>query len=148
VIARLANLTDGEVTIGRTEPFVLLLTADEDKYPRHCALSRTEVEVVGPSLHVVLHARRTVANLERDGAAVLVAVDHNEIVSFRLAARQIMRREGLVGVRFDVLATEADSLVIDLTPPSFDPTRELARSEHWEATRRLRAEMKGSAPVS
>jgi hypothetical protein len=148
VIARLANLTDGEVTIGRTEPFVLLLTADADRYPRHCALSRTEVEVVGLSLHVVLHARRTVANLERDGTAVLVAVDHNEIVSFRLAVRQIVRRDGLAGVRFDVLSAEVDSLGIDLTPPSFDPTPDLSRSEHWDATRRLLAELRGPASVN
>jgi|RhiMetdeSRZDD1v2_1073273.scaffolds.fasta_scaffold411357_3 membrane-associated protease RseP (regulator of RpoE activity) len=147
-IARLARLVDGEVTIGHSEPMMLLLTGDADGYPRHCALSRTELEVVGPSLHAALHARRTVANLERDGAAVLVAVDQAEIVSFRLVVQAIVRADGPVGVRLDIVAVEADSLGIDLTAPSFVPTTELARSEHWDRTRSVLTALRSSGTVS
>jgi hypothetical protein len=92
--------------------------------------------VVGQFLDAALYARRTGENLQRDGAATLVAVDHDEIVSFRLSATRILRLGGLLGVRFDVLGAESDSLGVELRPPSFIPTAELARSEHWDATRR------------
>ena len=92
--------------------------------------------MVGPFLDAALYARRTRENLQRDRAATLVAVDHDEIVSFRLATNQILQQGGLLGVRFDVLGAESDSLGVELRPPSFVPTAELARSEHWVATRR------------
>jgi hypothetical protein len=146
VVARLARLTDGKVSIGHTEPFVILLTADADSYPRHCALSRTELEVVGRSLHAALYARRTLANLERDGAAVLVAVDQNEIVSFRLIVQRVVRRDGLAGVRFEIVGIEIDSLGVPLTPPTFAPTAALVRREQWDATDRMLAALRESPP--
>jgi hypothetical protein len=145
-VGRLARLVDGDVTIGRPEPFLLVLTGDADRYQRHCALSRTELEVVGSALHVALHARRTVANLERDGVAVLVAVDQDEIVSFRLTVQRVVRGDGIVGVRLEIVGIETDSLGVPLTPPTFSPTAELARSEHWDATRRMLTTLRRSAP--
>jgi hypothetical protein len=92
--------------------------------------------VVGRSLDAALYARRTGENLERDRAATLVAVDHDEIVSFRLAANRTLRVDGLLTVRFDVLGVDTDSLGVELRPPTFVPTAELARSEQWDTTRR------------
>ena len=66
-IARLARLVGGTVVLGRVEPFLLLLTADVDGHPRHCALSRTELAVVGSFLDAALYARRTGENLLRNG---------------------------------------------------------------------------------
>jgi hypothetical protein len=122
--------------LGRVEPFLLLLTVDIDGHPRHCALSRTELAVVGSFLDAALYARRTGENLLRDGTATLVAVDDDEIVSFRLATNRTLRVDGLLTVRFDVLGMNIDSLGVELRSPTFVPTAELARSERWDATRR------------
>jgi hypothetical protein len=92
--------------------------------------------VVGRFLDAALYARRTGENLERDRAATLVAVDHDEIVSFRLTTHRTRRLGGLLGARFEVLGVETDSLGVELRPPAFVPTAELARSEQWDATRR------------
>jgi hypothetical protein len=124
---------------------VLLLTVDADGHPRHCALSRTELAVVGSFLDAALYARRTGENLQRERAATLVAVDGDEIVSFRLATNRILRLDGLLGVRFEVLGVETDSLGVELRPPAFVPTAELARDEHWDATRRALDRLRESA---
>lgn len=92
--------------------------------------------MVGRSLDVALYARRTGENLQRDGVATLVAVDQEEIVSFRLATIRILQLAGLLGVRFDILGVETDSLGVELRPPAFVPTAELAEREHWAATLR------------
>jgi hypothetical protein len=92
--------------------------------------------VVGPFLDAALYARRTGENLQRERRATLVAVDEDEILSFRLATHRTLRLDGLLAVRFDVIGVETDALGVELRPPAFVPTAELARHEHWDATRR------------
>ena len=92
--------------------------------------------MVGSFFDAALYARRTSENLLRVLTATLVAVDHDEIVSFRLAVNRTLRVGGLLTVRFDVLGVDTDSLGVELRPPTFVPTADLARSEHWDATRR------------
>ena len=70
------------------------------------------------------------------------------LVSFRLVVQAIVRADGPVGVRLDIVAVEADSLGIDLTAPSFVPTTELARSEHWDRTRSVLTALRSSGTVS
>jgi hypothetical protein len=124
---------------------VFLLTVDADGHPRHCALSRTELAVVGSFLDAALYARRTSENLQRERAATMIVVDGDEIVSFRLSTYRIVRLDALLGVRFEVIGVESDSLGVELRPPAFVPTAELARDEHWDATRQALETLRESA---
>ena len=132
--ARLAPLVAGDAVVGEQEQVFALLSVDPDGSPRTCALSRTEIALDGTAVHVVLHARRTTANIERERRATLVAYDGDAIVAFRLTLDSAISDKGLFAARLAIVDAETDSLGIPLHPPTFVPTDELSIQEHWERT--------------
>ena len=143
--ARLAPLVAGDVAIGQEEQVFALLSVDPDGSPRSCALSRTEIAVDGTAVHVVLHARRTTANIERAGRATLIAYDGDDIVALRLVLATTVADAGLFAARLDIVDAETDSLGIPLRPASFVPTDALSVQEHWDRTRAALARLVSDA---
>ena len=124
----------------------MLLTTDADGFPRHCALSRNEIDVAGTHVHVAIHARRASADIERTGAATLVAVDGADILMYRLRLETALHTDHVHAFRFSVIASEADSLGIPLTAPTFLATPELAELDQWEATEAALAALRRGDP--
>ena len=131
----LAELTAGDVAVGVPDPIISLLTCGEDGFVQHCALSRTEVAVVGRHVDIAITARRTRANLARTGQATLVAIIASSIMSFRLTAIRSVDRDGIVATRFDVRGCDRDDLGVPLTSATFVATSRLVELERWDETR-------------
>jgi hypothetical protein len=138
-LARLAGITEGSVAPASVERILALLTTGEDGFPRHCALSRNEIEVADERVHVAIHARRAGADIQRTGTATLVAVDGTDILSYRLRLEATEPVEGTLALRFTLSDCEVDSLGIPLQPATFVATSAVAELDHWEATRRALA---------
>jgi hypothetical protein len=138
--AEVAGLLAGEPDEDAWEPAVQLLTTDADGYPRVCLLSRAELEADAETVRCALRARRTIANLRRDGRALLVVVGSQSAHYVRLRARTIVDGEdegGGIGIAFVVEAAEEDTLGIPLRPPMFRASSYVRDRERWDANRLL-----------
>jgi len=121
------------------------LTVDEAGYPHVALLSARELAVAGDgALLVVLMGMTTSANLQRTGAATLVAVEGTTAHSMKLRRRTSVDEGDLLGFVLDPVDHKADSLGIALAPISYVASEELARLERWDRTAELLARLAGA----
>lgn len=134
-----AGLLVGDAAEDAWEAAFHLLTVDPDGYPRVCLLSKAELAADGYVIRCVLRARRTIANVRRDGRAVLTAVGPQAAHYVRLQAQVIVEDSGSggTGVRFMVTAEEADTLGIPLRPMTFRASAYVRDRERWDENRAL-----------
>ncbi|MGH3164643.1 MAG: hypothetical protein ACRDN0_01970 [Trebonia sp.] len=161
-----SELLAGEPGDDAWEPVAHLLTTDEDGYPRVCLLSRAELATssgtgsgtgtgtgTGTGLRsgsrlgsgtgagdvgCVVRARHTVANLRRDGRALLMVTSDVAAHYVRLRAREMLQADdgsGRAAVAFDVTGAQADSLGIPLRPMMFRASARVRHLEHWDSNR-------------
>ena len=123
------------------EPIAHLLTTDDDGYPRVCLLSRAELATAGTdAAGCVVRARRTIANLRRDGQALLVVTGEQAAHYIRLRVRTILGSEdgtGRAAIAFDVTGAQADALGVPLRPMTFRASAALRSYERWDENRAL-----------
>jgi hypothetical protein len=139
--AEVAQLLAGEPAEDAWEAAAQLLTTDADGYPRMCLLSRAELEADRDTVRCALRARRTIANLRRDGQGLLVVVGAQSAHYIRLRVRIIIEGSGDegggIGVAFGVEAAEEDTLGIPLRPLMFRATSFVREQERWAGIRLL-----------
>ena len=130
--AEIRELLAGEPGDDTWEPVAHLLTAGDDGFPRVCLLSRAELATSDGAVGCVVRARHTIANLRRDGLAVLAVTGEQTAYYVRLRARTILDTDdgsGRAAIAFDVADTQADTLGIPLRPMMF---RASSRVRHLE----------------
>ncbi|HEX6452920.1 MAG TPA: hypothetical protein VF060_26115 [Trebonia sp.] len=130
--AEVRELLAGEPGDDTWEPVAHLLTTGDDGFPRVCLLSRAELATSADAVGCVLRARHTIANLRRDGLAVLAVTGEQAAYYVRLRARTILDTDdgsGRAAIAFDVDDTQADTLGIPLRPMMF---RASSRVRHLE----------------
>jgi hypothetical protein len=131
------------------EPVAQLLTTDADGYPRVCLLSRAELatgEVPAGSEAVgcVMRATHTLANLRRDGRALLIVTGADAAHYVRLRAREFLAAEdgsGRAAIAFEVTGAHADSLGIPLRPMTFRASARVRQLEQWDTNREFLARL-------
>lgn len=134
------DLLAGDAADDGWESVFHLLTADPDSYPRVCLLSRAELAADGDTVRCVLRARRTIANVRRDGNAVLVVVGGHSAHYVRLRARFLVEESGNGGgiaVAFTAGTDEEDTLGIPLRPMMFWASSDLRQRERSDDNRVL-----------
>ena len=127
------RLLAGTPQAGAWEPVFPLLTADPDRLPRICLLSRAELSPSHDAVCCAVRSTRTTANLRRTGAAVLQVVEGT--TSWSLRARVGSTAEDAHGgfaAELVVTAVEHDSLGIPLRPMGFLADAALAALERWD----------------
>lgn len=126
------QLLAGEPGEDTWEPAAHLLTTDDDGFPRVCLLSRAELATRADGVGCVVRARHTIANLRRDGLAVLAVTGEQTAYYVRLRARTVLDvgdGSGRAAIAFDVDGAQADTLGIPLRPMMF---RASSRVRHLE----------------
>jgi hypothetical protein len=135
----LAALLEGRPEVDQQEQAFPFLTVDEHGYPHVALLSRSEVDVTADhaEILVALRSRRTLANLERDAKATLIAVGGTVAHYAKLSGHRRLREDdGLVAWAFAVIEHKADSLGIPLHPVTFPTSDEVAQMERWDISDR------------
>ena len=94
-----AALLGGDAAEDTWEPVFLLLTVGSDGYARVCQLSRAEVEVSpgrdrADVIRAVIRARRTIANLRRDGRGLLIVTGGQSAYYLRMRAVAVLEEDG------------------------------------------------------
>jgi hypothetical protein len=136
--AEVSGLLAGEPADDAWETVAHLLTADDDGYPRVCLLSRAELAAGDDAVGCVVRARHTIANLRRDGQALLAVTGELTAHYVRLRARQFLAAQdgsGRTAVAFDVTGARADTLGIPLRPMMFRASSRVRQLEHWDSNR-------------
>ena len=144
--AEVRELLSGEPGDDAWEPVAHLLTTGDDGFPRVCLLSRAELAASQDGVGCVVRAAHTIANLRRDGKALLVVTGERAAHYVRLRARTIIGAArgpaggndgdgGRVAVAFDVTGAEADTLGIPLRPMMFRSSSRVRHLEHWDDNR-------------
>lgn len=150
VPARVAALLRGPATVGGHDQAFPFVTVDDDGFPHAALLSRTELDL-GPDdvdLRAAVRSRRTRANLEARGRAVLIAVEGDTAHYVKLRVVRSVVAGDLLACVFAVAEHKADSLGVALTPIRYAVTAEIVRAERRDATvSALRALARPSAPV-
>jgi hypothetical protein len=132
------------------EPVAHLLTTDTDGYPRVCLLSRAELAAGtdpatgNDAVGCVMRATHTLANLRRNGRALLVVTGAEAAHYVRLGAREFLEAadgSGRAAVAFDVTGTHADSLGIPLRPMTFRADARVRQLEQWDSNREFLARL-------
>jgi len=134
--AEVVRLLAGEPDDDAWEPVAQLLTTDDDRYPRVCLLSRAELAAADDAVGCVLRARHTLANLRRDGRALLVVTGERAAHYLRLRTREfaeVQDGSGRAAVAFDVTGATADTLGIPLRPMMFRASSRVRRLEHADS---------------
>ncbi|HEX3961027.1 MAG TPA: hypothetical protein VHZ03_31145 [Trebonia sp.] len=142
--SEVAGLLRGEAAEDAWEPVFLLLTVSSDGYAQVCQLSRAEIEV-GQGQHGadvirgVIRARRTIANLHRDGRGLLVVVGGQSAYYLRLRTATVLEEDGgrTLAVAFAVDGAEDDTLGIPLRPMMFQSSSYVRDRERWDDNRAL-----------
>jgi hypothetical protein len=133
------GLLAGEPGDDAWEPIAHLLTTDDDGYPRVCLLSRAELATSGTdAAGCVVRARHTIANLRRDGQALLVVTGEQAAHYIRLRVRTILGSEdgtGRAAIAFDVTGAQADALGVPLRPMTFRASSAIRDLEQWDGNR-------------
>lgn len=133
------GLLAGEPGDDAWEPIAHLLTTDDDGYPRVCLLSRAELATAGTdAAGCVVRARHTIANLRRDGQALLVVTGEQAAHYIRLRVRTILGSEdgtGRAAIAFDVTGAQADALGVPLRPMTFRASSAIRDLEQWDGNR-------------
>jgi hypothetical protein len=139
-----AGLLRGGAAEDAWEPAFQLLTVGSDGYARVCQLSRAEIEV-GRGRHdaevirAVIRAGRTIANLRRDGRALLVVVGGQSAYYLRLRTATVLAEDGgrTLAVTFAVDGADDDTLGIPLRPMMFQSSSYIRERERWDDNRAL-----------
>jgi hypothetical protein len=142
--AEVLELVGGDAAADAWEPVFLLLTVGPDGYSRVCQLSRAEIEADPAGVvRGVLRARRTIANLRRDGRGQLVVVGGEATYYLNLRAATTLEEDDgtTLAVSFAVEATETDTLGIPLRPMMFQSSAYVADRERWDDNRVLLARL-------
>lgn len=142
--SEVAALLHGSAAEDTWEPVFLLLTVGPDGYAQVCQLSRAEIEV-GPGqdgadvICGVIRARRTIANLRRDGRGLLVVVGGQSAYYLRLRAATVLEEDGggTLAVAFAVDGSEDDTLGIPLRSMMFQSSSYVRDRERWDDNRAL-----------
>jgi hypothetical protein len=131
------ELLRGWPEVGASEQAFPFITIDDVGFPHVALLSRSEVEPGDGNAHVaaVLASPRTRANLARTGKATLIAIGPVTAHYLKLFAVNAWAGRDRDAYLFSVAEHKADSLQIALSGITFRTTDELARAEHWVASR-------------
>ena len=138
--AEVLELLGADAAADAWEPVFLLLTVGPDGYSRVCQLSRAEIEAdPGGVVRGVLRARRTIANLRRDGRGQLVVVGGQSAYYLILQAGATLEEDDgrTLAVSFAVASTETDTLGIPLRPMMFQSSAYVRDRERWDDNRAL-----------
>lgn len=150
--AEVRDLLSGEPGDDVWEPVAHLLTTGNDGFPRVCLLSRAELAARQDGIGCVVRATHTIANLRRDGKALLVVTGERAAHYVRLRVRTILGADRgpaggndgdggnggdreRVAVAFDVAGAETDTLGIPLRPMMFHSSSRVRHLEHWDDNR-------------
>lgn len=138
-----AALVRGRPEVGAEEQVFPLLTVDDDGYPHVALLSRAELDVdgAGDRLLAAVAAITTGRNLRRDGRAGLIAVEGTTAHELKLQLVERIEDGVMLGLSFEVLEHEADSLGIPLEPMRFHATDDVAALERWDDCAELLARL-------
>jgi hypothetical protein len=145
--AEVLGLLGGDAAEDAWEPVFLLLTVGADGYSRVCQLSRAEIGAAPPAVvRMIIRARRTIANLRRDGRGRLVVVGGQSAYYLALRAGATLAEDDgrTLAVSFTVEATEADTLGIPLRPMMFQSSAYVRDRERWDDNRALLARLAGA----
>lgn len=139
-----AALLGGDAAEDTWEPVFLLLTVGSDGYARVCQLSRAEVEVSpgrdrADVIRAVIRARRTIANLRRDGRGLLIVTGGQSAYYLRMRAVAVLEEDGggTLAVAFAVDGIEDDTLGIPLRAMMFQSSPYARERERWDDNRVL-----------
>lgn len=136
--ADLMALLRGPAEVEHDEQAFVFLTVDDNGYPHPALLSRAELDVgVDGSVLAVVASTRTKANLARDGAATLIAVEGTVAHYAKLRVLTSIDEGALLGVSFELVEHKRDSLGIELSPITFRATAGIAELERWDTSARL-----------
>jgi hypothetical protein len=137
--AEVTALLRGDAAEDAWEPVFLLLTVGADGYSQVCQLSRAEIETDGDVVRGIIRARRTIANLRRDGRGLLVLVGGEAAYYLKLRLRATLEEdEGrTLAAAFAVEDTEDDTLGIPLRPMMFQASSYVRDRERWDDNRAL-----------
>lgn len=135
----LVRLLEGAPGIDAQEQAFPFVTVDEAGFPHAALLSRSELEPCRDrdELVAVVASRRTRANIERDGRALLIAVEGTTAHYAKLRLVRSIRDDELLGCAFEVAEHKRDSLGIPLAPITFRTSADLARDERWQVSAKL-----------
>lgn len=134
-------LLSGAPAIGETEQAFPFVTVDPAGFPHSALLSRAELDV-SPLQHEVLAvvaSPRTRANLERDGHALLIAVEGTTAHYMKLQVLRSFTDGELLACGFGVVEHKRDSIGIPLSPITYRTTAAVASDEKWESSARVLA---------
>lgn len=136
VPAPVAALLRGAAQVGTEDQAFPFVTVDDGGFPHAALLSRTELDL-GPGdadLRAAVRSRRTRANLEARGRAVLIAVEGDTAHYVKLRVVRSVVAGDLLACVLVVAEHKADSLGVALTPIRYAVTAEIARAERWDTT--------------
>jgi hypothetical protein len=138
-----AALVRGRPQVGREEQVFPFLTVDDDGHPHVALLSRAELDTdaTGDRLLAAVAATTTGRNLRRDGRAGLIAVEGTTAHELKLELVHVIEDEAMLGLAFEVVEHEADSLGIPLEPMRFHATDRVAALERWDHCAELLAQL-------
>jgi hypothetical protein len=136
--AEVRGLLAGEPGDDTWEPVAHLLTTGDDGFPRVCLLSRAELATRADAIGCVVRARHTIANLHRDGLAVLAVTGEQAAYYIRLRTQTILDADdgsGRAAIAFDIDGVRADTLGIPLRPMMFRASSRVRHLEQWDSNR-------------
>jgi hypothetical protein len=137
--ADVAEVLSGSAQDG-WEPVFLMLTVGSDGYSQVCLLSRQELELSGEVICCVVRARRTVANIRRDGQALLVVAGDEAAHYLRLKVVTVVEEQAggtALGAAFAVTGSESDTLGVPLRPMMYHLSPRIREIERWDDGRAL-----------
>jgi hypothetical protein len=137
--SEVVRLLHGAAAEDAWEPIFLLLTTSQNGYAQVCQLSRAEIETGDDVVRVIVRARRTIVNLNRDGQALLVVVGGQSAHYLKLRLTMTLAEDDgrTLAVSFAVDDVEEDTLGISLRPMMFHASSSLRRRERWDENHAL-----------